>query len=195
MGELDSPEYTATDEPKLVELKPATFLAIEGMGAPGGEQFTRRLSALSEVYAALRKLLESTGNSIEPAYLEGLWWGISGPGDFFSDPASDWAWRLMFRVPDLLNRADLKKVIVELKETSAYSEVAKVSIEVIEEGLSVQVLHIGSYMNEGLSIGKMGKFAKERELSFRGLHHEIYLNRPSEVPTEELKTILRMPVC
>jgi hypothetical protein len=190
-----SDEYRASEEPRLVELKPANFLTIEGMGAPDGEQFKRRMAALEEVHRALRKKLQGAGNAIELSYLEGQWWGVSGPGDFSSDPTSDWAWRLMFRVPDLLNQEDVNQVISELRQSSEYSEVAKVRLKTIREGLSVQILHIGSYMNEKPSIDKMSEFIQKRELSFHGLHHEIYLNSPKDVPVEELRTILRMPVC
>lgn len=190
-----SDEYRASEEPRLVELKPATYLTIEGMGAPDGEQFTRRMAALGEVYRVLREKLQEAGNTIEPSFLEGQWWGVSGPGDFSSDPTSDWAWRLMFRVPDLLSQEDVNQVISDLRKSSEYSEVAKVRLKMIREGLSVQILHIGSYMNEKPSIDKMSEFIQKRELSFHGLHHEIYLNNPKDVSTEELRTILRMPVC
>jgi hypothetical protein len=188
-------EYTATEEPQLIELKSACYLAIEGMGAPDGEQFTRRLAALTEVYEALRKNLESAGNRIERAYLEGLWWGVAGPGDFFSAPTCDWAWRLMYRVPDLLTFEDLNQLIEEFKESGSYPEVAKIRIESLNEGPCIQILHVGPYMTEKVSLDKMGEYAREKGLSFHGLHHEIYLNRSQEVPEEELRTILRMPVC
>jgi len=193
--ELESPEYTATEEPRLVEVGPAAYLAIEGMGGPGGEQFIRRMTGLTRVYEAVRGKLEAAGNRIPGAYLEGLWWGVSGPGDFSSDPTEDWAWRLMYRVPQLLAGEDLKPVIEEVRAAGDYPEAAKVCIETLNEGLCIQVLHVGPYTTEKASIEKMGEFARKRELSFHGLHHEIYLNRPGEVPPEELRTILRMPVC
>jgi hypothetical protein len=43
---LHQAEYAATRKPALVELKPATYLAIAGQGAPGGEQFSASIGAL-----------------------------------------------------------------------------------------------------------------------------------------------------
>jgi len=39
-------EYAATRKPALVEVKPATYLAISGQGAPGGDRFTACIGAL-----------------------------------------------------------------------------------------------------------------------------------------------------
>ena len=41
---LNKTEYAATRKPALVELKPATYLAISGQGAPGGEKFTASMA-------------------------------------------------------------------------------------------------------------------------------------------------------
>jgi hypothetical protein len=43
---LHKNEYAASRKPALVQLKPATYLAISGQGAPGGEAFTASIGAL-----------------------------------------------------------------------------------------------------------------------------------------------------
>ena len=137
MNDLISPEYTATEEPRLIELQAISYIAIEGMGAPDGEQFTRRLAALKEVYQALCEKLESAGNDIERSYLEAQWWGVSGPGDFSSDPSSDWAWKLMYRVPDLLDFSETELFNIAegniKKETAKLNVIIKAAIEQIQE--------------------------------------------------------------
>ena len=39
-------EYAAPKKPVLIEVKPALYLAIEGRGEPGGEQFQTNIGAL-----------------------------------------------------------------------------------------------------------------------------------------------------
>ncbi len=70
----------------------------------------------------------------------------------------------------------------------------EVDLETIEEGLCVQMLHVGPYSNEPETVALMQRFAQEEGLSFHGLHHEIYLSDPRRVPEERLRTILRQPV-
>ena len=63
------------------------------------------------------------------------------------------------------------------------------------EGLSVQILHIGSYEDETPTLHRMHtEFIPQNGFEMRGKHHELYLSDPRKVPTEKLKTVLRQPV-
>ena len=64
----------------------------------------------------------------------------------------------------------------------------------IQEGLCVQMLHVGPYDREHETIDQMREFAEANRLAIAGPHHEIYLSDPRRVPAERLKTILRQPV-
>ncbi len=46
----------------------------------------------------------------------------------------------------------------------------------IEEGLSVQLMHIGPYSEEPVSLKKMEEFMLQQGLRMNGRHHEIYLS-------------------
>jgi len=71
----------------------------------------------------------------------------------------------------------------------------KVSFGTIEDGLSVQMLHIGPYDDEPRSFEKMRKFIDENNLEVRTLRHrEIYLSDARKVAPEKLKTVLRYMV-
>jgi hypothetical protein len=192
---LHEKEYVAAKNPVLVEIPPARYLSIEGMGEPGGEQFTQRLNALYKVAYSIKMAKKNAGSDYVVCKLEALWWGISGPGDFSAEPASDWNWRLLIRVPDFVAETDLQDAVTAAVRKRASPEVHKVKLRELEEGLCVQVLHVGAYSREKESIEKMNELVKEKGLSFHGLHHEIYLSDPRRVSPEQLKTILRMPVC
>jgi hypothetical protein len=67
--------------------------------------------------------------------------------------------------------------------------------ESYDEGLAVQILHIGSYDDEGPVLEQMHTgFLPANNLAFNGKHHEIYLSDPRRAAPEKLKTILRQPV-
>jgi hypothetical protein len=100
----------------------------------------------------------------------------------------------MIRTPDFVGEKDLQEAIAACQKKGQVLEVAKVRLETLHEGLCVQVLHVGPYSEEGETIARMNEFAKQRGLSFHGLHHEIYLSDPRRVSPDRLKTILRMPV-
>jgi hypothetical protein len=191
---LHRAEYVAPKEPTLVQTEPAWFLTIDGMGEPGGEAFTTRAGALFAVAYAVKMAKKQIGQDYVVAKLEALWWGVSGPGDFFAEPKSDWNWKLMIRTPDFVTEEDLCEAVAMCQKRKKALEVAKVGLETIDEGLCVQILHVGPYTEEGESVLKMNRFVQAKGLSFHGLHHEIYLSDPSRVPPERLRTILRMPV-
>jgi hypothetical protein len=71
----------------------------------------------------------------------------------------------------------------------------KVRLERYHEGLCVQIMHIGSYDDEGPVLMKLHQeFLPENGFTENGKHHEIYLGDPRRVAPEKLKTVLRQPV-
>ena len=65
----------------------------------------------------------------------------------------------------------------------------------LAEGLSVQILHVGPYDEEGPVLERLHhEFMPKHQLQFNGKHHEIYLGDPRRAAPEKLKTILRQPV-
>jgi hypothetical protein len=67
--------------------------------------------------------------------------------------------------------------------------------ESLEEGRCLQILHAGSYDDEGPVLAKLYNEVMPAEgLTSAGLHHEIYLSDARKTAPEKLKTILRQPV-
>jgi hypothetical protein len=69
-----------------------------------------------------------------------------------------------------------------------------VKLRPLDEGQSVQMLHVGPYDQESKGLELMEKFVDAQQLEPHGVHHEIYLSDPRRVAAERLRTILRMPV-
>jgi hypothetical protein len=191
---LYAAEYITPKTPKLVRTKPAKYLTIQGKGAPGGEEFQKMLGALYGVAFTIKMAQKSAGKDYVVCKLEGLWWGSKMKGDFSSEPPEQWNWKLIILTPDFITDKQLKDAIAALIKKGKGSEMADVRLETIEEGLCVQMLHVGPYAEENKTIGMMKDFAEEKGLRFHGLHHEIYLSDPRRVSAQRLKTILRIPV-
>ena len=68
----------------------------------------------------------------------------------------------------------------------------------IDEGLCVQIMHVGSYDDEPASVKLMDDYLKENEyatdINQSRLHHEIYLSDPRKTSLEKLKTVIRHPI-
>ena len=65
----------------------------------------------------------------------------------------------------------------------------------LHEGLSLQIMHIGSYEAEAPTLARLhNEYMPAHGFTFNGPHHEIYLGDPRKTAPERLKTVLRQPV-
>jgi hypothetical protein len=179
-------EYVAPREPTLVDVAPARYLAITGHGKPGGTEFANAVAALYNVSFTIKMASKAAGSDYAVSKLEGLWWK--------EGRSVEWTWQLLIRVPEFITRTHLAEAVKKLLERGKDEAVSRVTLETLDEGKCVQVLHVGRYTAEKPTIAKMRAFATQHGLSFRGRHHEIYLSDPRRVEVEKLRTILRQPV-
>ena len=191
---LHKTEYAATRKPALVDVQPATYLAVSGQGAPGGALFTACIGALYGMAFTIKMTRKFAGKQdYAVCKLEGQWW--SDPAaDFASLPKDQWLWKLMIRTPDFIKEDDLHQAVAVLCKRGKGEGTDHVRLESLAEGPCVQMLHVGPYEKECETIALMKAFAEKQQLQFSGKHHEIYLSDPRRVPPERLKTILRQPV-
>lgn len=187
-------EYIRPRKPALVKIGPAKYLAITGKGAPASTEFQNKIGALYGVAYTVKMTKKFAGQDYRVCHLEGLWWGSKERMDFAAQPTDMWNWKLIIRVPDFIKKTDVDAAIKKLKGKGKTPVVSEVVLEKIDEGLSVQMLHVGPYSQEGKTVAQMMEFAQEKGFTCRGRHHEIYLSDPRRVPAERLKTILRHPL-
>ena len=87
---------------------------------------------------------------------------------------------------------------VETASKKKKLDCSPVEFMTIDEGLCVQMMHLGSYDDEPASVAKMDAFLSENGLvndfSSERLHHEIYLSDARRVAPEKRKTVIRHPV-
>jgi hypothetical protein len=191
---LHKAEYAATHKPALVDVKPASYLAISGQGAPGGDLFTASIGALYGMAFTIKMTRKFAGQQdYAVCKLEGLWWSESA-ANFAKLPKDQWLWKLLIRTPDFIKDDDLRQAVDVLLKRGKGEDVKRVRLESLAEGRCVQMLHVGPYEKECETVALMKTFAEMQQLGFAGKHHEIYLSDPRRVPPERLKTIVRQPV-
>ena len=187
-------EYVTPKSPVLLDTNPASYLAVEGQGEPGGAVFQSTIGSLYSVAFTIKMAKKFAGRDYTVCKLEGFWWAGRKKRELATRPPSEWNWRLLIRVPTFIRQKDLDLAIEALTEKGKGPGVSEVRLETLEEGRCVQMLHIGPYPRVPETIALMKQFAEENGLSFHGLHHEIYLSDPRRVAEAKLRTILRHPV-
>jgi len=185
-------EYLASAMPSLVRVGPAMYLAYDGTGRSGATpEFANGIGAMYAVAFTMKMAYKSAGKDYAVTKLEALW---SPKGEGTPNQDTIWDWTLLIRVPTFVKGAEVGKVIDELIAKGKPQEIRSVKLIELHEDNCVQILHVGSYQEEGPSIEKMRRFAEISGRKFTGRHHEIYLSDPRRVAGEKLRTILRQPV-
>jgi hypothetical protein len=182
---------------EVVDVPPMNFLMIDGHGDPNVAQ--SYVDAVEALYAVAYKMKfmskKATGQDYVVPPLEGLWWAEDMDTFTVSRDKSAWDWTMMIMTPDWVSRSVFAEAIEVIEKSKDLPALEKIRLEVFREGLSVQILHVGSYDDEGPTISTLHQeFMPEKGLKENGKHHEIYLSDPRRVAPEKLKTILRQPV-
>jgi hypothetical protein len=178
-----------------VNVPPINYLMIDGRGDPNtSQQYHAAVEALfSAAYGLKFAVRKSGGPDFSVMPLEGLWW-TKGNQPFISGDRKDWFWTALIAQPPVVTQKLLASVLDEVNKKKNLPALARLRFEMLTEGQSVQILHLGPYSAEGPSITKLHQHVGEGGYSPSGKHHEIYLNTPGRTASEKLKTILRQPV-
>lgn len=103
----------------------------------------------------------------------------------------------MIRQPEFVTLDVFKWAKNELKKKKDL-DIEKAKFQEIQEGLCVQMMHIGSYDEEPATIAQMEQFIQENglknDIGTIRKHHEIYLSDPRRTKVQNLKTVIRIPV-
>ena len=192
---LHKDQYIAPKQPKLVEIHKAKYLVISGRGEPAGEEFAAKIGALYGVAYTTKMTRKFAGKQdYTICKLECQWWLDGERQDFSTTDPKQWNWKFLIRTPDFVRDNELDTAVETLLKKGKELEVRHVKFESFEEGLCVQMLHIGPYEKENETVVQMEAFAGQQDMEFHGRRHDIYLSDPRRVPPERLKTILRHPV-
>lgn len=132
--------------------------------------------------------------------LEALWWfdELKFAGKTIDTstgvPRSEWEYRLLIRMPDFVTEADLPDAVKTTSNKRESTLAKNIERYTMSEGNCVQMLHVGPFANEHVTLKIIGSFVEANNLALNGKHHEIYLSDFRKTAQENLKTVLRETV-
>lgn len=189
--------YLSSKEPQLITFPAFKFFSLSGQGNPNDEFFADYIQCLFSLsYAAKMRWKKETGLDYSVYPLEGTW-SLKSSNQIDSDSfdKNDLQFTLMIRQPDFISKEYAYEIMKQVKNKKQYPLLDKVTFDIIEEGLCVQMLHIGSYDTEPITFKKMNSFISMHNLSrTNAIHREIYLSDARRVQKDKLKTMLRFQV-
>lgn len=195
--------YMPKKQPEIVEVPKANYIAVRGTGDPNeeGGAYKQAIGLLYAVAYTL-KMSYKTDHKIAGFFeyvvppLEGFWWQEGVDGINYADKAA-FKWISVIRLPDFITREDFDWA-VETASKKKKLDCSSAEFLTIEEGLCVQIMHIGSFDSEPESVALMDKYLAENgcenDLSESRLHHEIYLSDVRKSTPEKWKTVIRHPI-
>ncbi len=197
--------YKANTQPAIITVPKMRFVMVDGHGGPEASdqsetEFQKAMKALFGIVYTIKfwdkKYDPPKGYAkFNMAPVEGLWWSGSGDGkDFDMTRPGDWRWTVMLRVPDFVTPEFFSQVVDECINSKHDDVYRNARLEDYDEGLAVQIMHIGPYNQEAPNINKMHQFAFDNGYELVGRHHELYFGDPRRSAPEKLRTILRQPI-
>ena len=195
--------YYAKANPEIVVVPKANYIAIRGSGNPNKDGGTYQ-QAISVLYAIAYTLKMSykTDYKIEGFFeyvvppLEGFWWQDNVDGVDYTNKDS-FNWISIIRLPDFITKRDFEWA-VENATKKKKLDCSKAEFLTIDEGLCVQMMHIGPFDNEPVTVNIMNSYLKQNgfqnDFTDKRLHHEIYLSDNRKVTADKLRTIIRHPI-
>ncbi|MGL5693460.1 MAG: GyrI-like domain-containing protein [Peptostreptococcaceae bacterium] len=189
--------YLPKTKPEVVNIERFKFIQIKGEGNPNSEEFSERVGTLYSLAYAIkmmpRKGINPDGYFDYVVYpLEGIW-DLNEEGrnsDVFNK--DNLVYTIMIRQPEFVTVDVFNKAMELVKEKKKNVLLDEVEFSTIEEGLCVQMMHIGSFDEEYRSFETMEQFCEDNKLLIKSkVHREIYISDFRKTATEKLKTVLR----
>jgi len=192
--------YLPKEKPELITVPQQKFFMISGKGNPNAEEFSEKIGVLYSLAYAVR-MMPKQGYTPDGYFeytvypLEGIW-DLTEEGKKSNTLNKDeLLYNIMIRQPDFVTQEVVNKAFEIVRKKKPHSLLNEVTFETMEDGLSVQMMHIGSYDDEPQSFEQMKKFIKNNDLEITTLkHREIYLSNAQKTEKSKLKTVLRYMV-
>ena len=192
--------YLPKQKPEVVTVPEQKFFMLKGKGNPNGEQFSEQIGALYSLAYAVR-MMPRKGYTPEGYFeytvypLEGIW-DLTEEGRKLDTLNKDeLLYTIMIRQPDFVTEEVVERAFEIATNKNPNPILNDVTFGCYEDGLCVQMLHVGPYDDEPQTFEEMKQFVEDHQLERVSLtHREIYLSDFRKVEPAKLKTVLRYRV-
>lgn len=192
--------YIPKTKPEIVNMEKFKFIQIKGSENPNNEEFSERVGVLYSLAYAI-KMMPKKGITPDGYFdytvypLEGIW-DLDEEGRLKNEfDKNNLVYNIMIRQPDFVTKEVFDLAMEMTKKKKPNKLLDDVVFGEIEEGMCVQMMHIGSYDDEYKSFEVMKEFIKDNNLVIKSLaHREIYISDVRKTAPEKLKTVLRYMV-
>jgi len=192
--------YLPKAKPQLLTVPKQQFLMINGKGNPNGEGFAEKIGVLYSLAYGIR-MMPKTGYTPDGYFeytvypLEGIWDLTEKGKKLDALDKEELLYTIMIRQPDFVTKAVFEEALKNVQKKKPHPLLDDVVFDSMEEGLSVQMLHVGPYDTEPETFRKMETFMEDNQLGkVTKAHREIYLSDFRKVEASKLKTVLRYKV-
>jgi hypothetical protein len=195
--------YMPKSKPEIVTVPKANYIAVRGKGDPNevDGDYQKAIGVLYAVAYTL-KMSYKTDHRIDGFYeyvvppLEGFWWQDGIDGIDYEDK-STFCWISVIRLPDFITKKDYDWA-VETATKKKKLDCSSAEFMTIDEGLCVQIMHLGSFDDEPATVALMDEYLAKNgyvnDITKTRLHHEIYMSDARKVAPEKWKTVIRHPI-
>lgn len=195
--------YMPKNKPEIINIPSMNYIAVRGKGNPN-EKDGAYQQAIGILYAIAYTIKMSyKGNyKIDGFFeyvvppLEGFWWQENIAGVDYSNKDT-FNWISVIRLPDFVSKEDFNWAVEEASRKKKL-DCSLAEFLTINEGLCVQVMHIGPFDDEPATVAIMDNYLELQgyvnDITSTRLHHEIYLSDTRKVAPEKYKTVIRHPI-
>lgn len=195
--------YKPKNKPDIVRVPSVNYIAVKGKGDPNeeGGAYQQAVSILYAIAYTL-KMSKKGAHQIEGFFdyvvppLEGFWWQDDVHGVDYGNKQT-FNWISVIRLPDFVTKADFDWAAAEA-ERKKKLDCSAAEFLTVDEGLCVQIMHIGPFDDEPKTVAIMDQFLQEngyiKDITDTRRHHEIYLSDARRVDPSKWKTVIRHPV-
>ena len=196
----DKSLYLPGRKPEVIQVPEMSYFMLDGKGNPNNPEFSEAIEALYTISYGVRTSHKS-GN-IPEGYYEYTVYPLEGIWSFEEDARNDKVlnkdkliYTLMIRQPDFVTKQFFMEIVERTKKKKGNRLLDKVRYERLDEGLNLQMMHIGSYDNELESFKLMEQYCIDNNLErIDKTHKEIYVSDFRKTAPEKLKTVLRFKI-
>lgn len=195
--------YMPKNIPQIVDVPKVNYIAVRGKGNPNEVDgaYQKAINVLYAIAYTLKMsyktdyIIDGFIEYVVPP-LEGFWWQDDVEGVDYTDKSA-FNWISVIRLPDFISEKDFAWA-VETATKKKKLDCSAAEFLTLEEGLCVQIMHLGSFDDEPATVALMDSYLAENgyvnDFTDTRLHHEIYMSDARKVAPEKWKTVIRHPI-